>query len=139
MLVSAEKQEITPSFEYTRPFVILNNGLSQVIVRLLHPLNAILPIFATPLGITIDCKVLQPRNALSEMTLVSSLIVYVSKFSGTFINFNPSFVYLTPYSSVIAPFRSSSVILGFRSLSKLSFAFSLPCFAALSYHSTAFL
>ena len=70
---------------------------------------------------------------------LTPLIVSISKSLGTLINFNPSFVYLTPYSSVIASFCSSYVILGFRSLSKLSFAFSLPCFAALSYHSTAFL
>ena len=58
------------------PSPTLNNGLSQVIVGLLQSLNAILPIFATPLGITIDRKTLQPLNAFLAITFVSSLIVY---------------------------------------------------------------
>ena len=48
MLVSAEKQEInSPSFEYKRLSLTSNDGLLHVIVRLLHPLNAIQPIVAT--------------------------------------------------------------------------------------------
>ena len=111
----------------------------SIVCKELQQLNAHSPIFVTLFGMSIVCTERHFKNALSAITFVPSLIIYVSKFSGTSINFNPSFVYFAPYSSVIASFCSSSVILGFRSLSKLSFAFSLPCFAALSYHSTAFL
>ena len=45
---------------------------SQLIVKLLHPLNASAPTYATDFGMFIDVRLLQPSNAQSPILVTES-------------------------------------------------------------------